>query len=129
MTATQNLPTELIFKEINIGKSKTVKYYKFVNGNISNTPFKELLRISENRFFAKSNPIYWLSNRGLTKWETKPYLTGLFPTSTERVYFGDHNHKESLLIFDLTKPNILKVKFYDGYYPNYKAIKELLKQS
>lgn len=129
MTATQSLPTELIFKEINIGKSTTVKYYEFVNGNISNTPVKKLLRISENRGFAKSDPDYWVSNRGLTKWEIKPCLTGLFPTSTERVYLGDHNHKESLLIFDLTKPNILKVKFYDGYYPSYRAIKELLKQS
>lgn len=128
MTATQNTPTELIFNEINIGKSKTVKYYEFVKGNISDTPLSELLRISDNRFFAKSNPVYWLSIRGSNKWESKPFLTGMFPTSSERLFFGDYNHKESLIIFDLTKPNILKVKFYKGYYPSYGAIKELLNQ-
>ncbi len=129
MTATQIKPAELIYKEINIGKSKSVRYYELVKGNISDTSLTELLRVSNNRFFAKSNPIYWLSIRGLTKWIDKPCLTGLFPTSTENQYFGDYNKKESLILFDAVEPHTLKIQFYKGYYPNYRTIKEFLKQS
>lgn len=125
MRATQNLPTELIYNEINIGKSKTVRYFELSKGNNTSTPLTILLRLSDNRMFAKSKPKYWLSTRDLKKWAT-PNLTGLFPTSTNSLYFGDHNRKESLLLFDLSNPHTLKVKFYKGYYPNYNTIQRLL---
>lgn len=123
-TATHQ-PTVLIFKEFNIGKSKTVRYYEIENGNISNTPLTKNLRLSNNRQFAKSNPKFWLSVRSPKKWVT-PNLTGLFPTSTNNLFFGDTNFKENLILFKFSESHTLKIVFYKGYYPTYKAIQELL---
>tara|TARA_B110000114_G_C14880421_1_gene312485 strand:- start:62 stop:457 length:396 start_codon:yes stop_codon:yes gene_type:complete len=129
MRATQHQPTVLIFKEFNIGSKQTVRYYELSEGNISNTPLTTKLRLSNNRKFAKSNPKFWLSVRSPKKWLT-PNLTGLFPTRSENLFFGDkgkENIKESLFLFKFSENNTLKIVFYKGYYPTYKAIKELLK--
>lgn len=126
MRATQPQPTELIFKESNIGKSKTVKYFELSEGNISNTPLTQNLRLSNNRKFAKSNPKFWLSIRSPKKWIT-PNLTGLFPTTSENLFFGDTNFKENLILFKFSESHTLKIVFYNGYYPDYKTIQTLLK--
>ena len=126
MKATQHQPTVLIFKEFNIGKSKTVRYYELSEGNISNTPLTSELRLSNNRKFAKSNPKFWLSVRGPKKWLT-PNLTGLFPTSANKLFFGDTNFKENLILFKFSENNTLEILFYKGYYPDYNTIIELLK--
>ena len=126
MTATQPQPTELIFKEFNIGKFKTTRNFELINGCITNTPLTEIIRISNNRMFAKSNPDYWLSERDSKKWMT-PNLTGLFPTAENEIYFGDTNKKENLILFKFSESHTLKIMFYRGYYPDYNALKQLLK--
>ena len=127
MKATQTQPKVLIFKEINIGKSKTVRYYELSEGNISNTPLTKDLRLADNRKFAKSNPKFWLSVRSPKKWIT-PNLTGMFPTKSEYLFFGDTNFKGNLILFKFINSHALKIVFYEGYYPVYNAIQELLKQ-
>ena len=114
------IPTIHTFKEINVGKSKTVQYFELLDTRNGESKLSKLLNISVGRGFSRTNnhPKYFVKERGSNKW-IKPALTGLFKTSFSTVYFGDKDKKNHLLIFQFnTEKSMLKVYYFENYYSN-----------
>lgn len=105
-----------IYKEINVGKFKTTRHYQLENQNRPLQHLSKLLNVSENRKFAKSNPVYWLKNHNGEKWNDRA-LTGMFPTKQKDIYYGDINKRQHLLLFRFTDSlDMLIVYYFENYY-------------
>jgi len=108
------IPIIHTYKEINVGKYKSVKHYELIDCTGS-TVLTNIINISLDRQFAKrSNPKYWLKTHNGKKWSLN--ITGLFETSVKNVLLGDLNKKQHLLIIQETE-NGLTVYVYVNYYP------------
>ena len=70
-------PVTYVFKEINVGKYKTVKRYKLNETDSKKPKLSKLIKISKDQKFAKSSPCYWLEVHDGKKF-IKPRVTGLF---------------------------------------------------
>lgn len=109
-------PTIYIYKEINVGKYSTTKHFELVNQNTDNNSLTNLIKISKDRGFAKSNPLYWLNTRINNKW-SKRNLTGLFKTSISNLFKGDIDKKKNLLLIKFSEgANSLTVYCFKDYY-------------
>lgn len=109
-------PVIHVYKEFNVGKCKTVKYYELIE--CSNTPiFTTQIHISLNQNCAQSTPDYWLKIREGKKWGR--YITGLFKTHFPSIYKGDTQRKKNLVIFKFShNENILTIECFKDYYTN-----------
>ena len=109
-------PVTHVYKEINVGKYKSVKHYELLECN--KTPiFTPLINISKNQNSAQSMPIYWLKIREGKKWGR--YITGLFKTHYPSIYKGDTKRKKHLVIFKYSRDeSILTIEFFTDYYSN-----------
>jgi len=115
-----NIPIPIIhtFKEINVGKSKTVQYFELIETRNGESKLSKLLNISVGRGFSRTynHPKFWVKERGSKKW-INPALTGLFETKFKRVYFGDKDKRNHLLIFQFNDDqSMLKVFYFENYY-------------
>jgi hypothetical protein len=109
-------PSIYIYKEINVGKFSTTKHFELVNENNDKDNLTNLIKISKDRGFAKSLPIYWLNTRTENKWN-KINLTGLFKTSITNLFKGDIDKKKNLLLFKFSEgANNLTVYCFKDYY-------------
>jgi hypothetical protein len=109
-------PSIYIYKEINVGKFSTTKHFELINQNIENNNLTNLIKISKDRGFAKSLPVYWLNTRTDNKWG-KRNLTGLFKTSKTNLYKGDIDKKKNLLLFKFSEgANSLTIYCFKDYY-------------
>jgi hypothetical protein len=116
-------PTIHTFKATNKGVYKGTIHYELVSGE----PFLESkkINISKDRQCAKSTPYYWLKIRESKKWSAN--ITGLFPTNGKYIFKGDHNKRESLILFKFSdNAETLTVFFYQNYFTG--DLIEVLKQ-
>ena len=113
------IPITHNYNEINIGKYKVVKHYQITDLFNNSSCLTEILNVSLNREFAKSNPAYWLKIRIGKKWHI---LTGLFPTINKNVFYGDkgtNNKKEDLIVIEFSdNQQTLIVYYFKNYYTN-----------
>ena len=109
-------PVIHVYKEVNVGKYKSVKHYELQECN--DTPiFSTLINISKNQNCAQSMPVYWLKIREGNKW-TK-YITGLFKTCYKSIFKGDTQRKKNLVIFKFSRDTrTLTIEFFKDYYIN-----------
>lgn len=117
--ATQiHTPIIHIYKEINIGKHRTVKHFELTKVNGGNQILSNKLNLSVNRNCALSMPDYWLKEHEGTKW-AKRWLTGLFKTSKHNLYHGDTQRKKNLLLFKFDESNNEFIVYYfKNFYTN-----------
>ncbi|WP_242133377.1 hypothetical protein [Aestuariivivens marinum] len=107
-------PITHVYKEINVGKYKSVKHYELIECNGTQV-FSKLINISKNQNCAQSTPIYWLRIREKNKWTN--YVTGLFKTCFPSIYKGDTQRKKNLVIFKFSRDeSSLIIDFFKGYY-------------
>ncbi|CAM4091972.1 hypothetical protein [Gillisia limnaea] len=121
--ATIPTPTVHSYIEINHGKFAEVKHYELKEVTNGNPILSNLINVSKNRNFARSNPDYWLKIREGKKW-INPALTGLFKTSTPLIYYGDHNDKKNLIIvrFSANAEEVIIYYFKDYYTRDLKPL-------
>ena len=107
-----------VFTEINAGKYRTVRHYEPKEGITNNGLFSDLINVSNNRAFAKSNPEFWVKCKKGKKWDYP--LTGLFKTEIDNVFKGDLYHKAHLLImhFSSDYTTVTAYLFPDFYTRN-----------
>lgn len=109
-------PTIHIFKEFNVGKTATTRYYKLEQTINGISLLTKEIKIENDRKFAKSKPVFWTSLRVNNKWQT-PRLTGLFKTPYKNIYIGDTEFKRNLLVFKFSvDAQSLKVYYFKDYY-------------
>jgi len=117
-TATINTkPIIHTYKEINKGKCKTVKYYEFKGVKNGLSEFNDIINISKDRQFAKSNPDYWIKQKEGKKLSKN--LTGLFKTKTALIFYGDilkQNSKHSLLFEFKNNAETLIIYYFKDFY-------------
>lgn len=107
-------PIIQVYKEVNIGKYKSVKHYELLETNFKPI-LSELLNISKDRNCALSTPEYWLKHRLNNKWST--CLTGLFKTPKNNVFKGDLQKRKHLVLFKYSQTdNTLTVFTFENYY-------------
>ncbi len=108
-------PYTYVYTETNIGKFKDVKHYEY--NALKESKLTNRINISKNRFFADSNPDYWLKVRLKSKWSN--CITGLFRTKYKNVFRGDENEKTHLIIFKFSdNASTLTIKYFENYYTN-----------
>tara|TARA_R110002096_G_scaffold421482_1_gene627216 strand:+ start:3724 stop:4119 length:396 start_codon:yes stop_codon:yes gene_type:complete len=114
-------PATYVFKEINVGKYKTVKRYELNEADSKKPKLSKLIKISKDQKFAKSSPCYWLEVHDGKKF-IKPRVTGLFKTGCNYIYFGDIDVKRvktHILLFKFSSnADTLTIKFFENYYTN-----------
>lgn len=101
------------FRATNKEKYKGTIHYELVTGN----PFLESnkINISKDRKCAKSSPPYWLKIREGNKWSN--CITGLFSTKEKNIFKGDHNKRESLILFKFSdNAETLTISFFQNFY-------------
>lgn len=114
--ATHPAPIIHDFTEITAKKFQTVKHYELQEVINGPTPLTHQINISKNRAYAKSNPDYWVKIKDGPNWSKKA-LTGLFPTSTPGIYYGDHEDKRHLLLFQFSKGAYrVRVFYFRNFY-------------
>jgi hypothetical protein len=110
-------PTIHIYTEINVGEFETVQHYNLFNVLNGWQIVPERIKIEKNRFFAKSNPKFWLKIKVGKKFVN---LTGLFFNAKHNIYFGDkgkNNTPEDLIIVKIDNDNErLTLYYFKGYY-------------
>lgn len=117
--ATQ-IPTPTIhsYTEINPGKYAEVKHYELKEVINGNPVLSNLINVSKDRKFARSNPDYWLKIKEGKKWKT-PALTGLFKTDFPYIYKGDSERKKHLIIAVFAKDaSQVNIYHFKEYYPS-----------
>lgn len=127
MTTKIPKPSIYVYKEINVGKYSTTKHFELINQSDDNENLTNLIKISKDRGFAKSLPVYWLTNRINNKWN-KSNLTGLFKTSYNHIFKGDIDKKKNLLIVKFSEGanKIIVYCFKDFYTTNLKEVLQLI---
>ncbi len=109
-------PVIYIYKEINVGKFKSVKHYELQGEPTKEIELTKLINISEDRQFAKSSPLYWLKIHDGKKW-VNPILTGLFKTELSSIFMGYVGKKEHLIVFGfIENSNTLITYYFKDYY-------------
>ena len=104
-----------IFKEINVGKYKSVKHYELIEVKNGSTQLSNLINISKDRNCAQSMPTYWLKIKQGKKWSR--CLTGLFKTGIVNTFKGDIQRKRHLIIFKFSDSgNTLTAYYFLNYY-------------
>jgi len=101
------------FKATNKGKYKGTIHYELVSGK----PFlnSNTINISKDRQCANSSPSYWLKIREGSKWSE--CITGLFQTKEKFVFRGDHNKRESLILFKFSgDATELTIFYFENYF-------------
>lgn len=107
-------PTIHVYKEINVGKFKTVKHYELSECH-GNPVLPSLINISKNQDCAKSMPDYWLRIREGNKWGK--YVTGLFKTPQRFTYWGDTDKKKNLVLFRFSDDtSTLIIGYFENFY-------------
>ena len=111
-----NVPHPIIhiYKEVNIGKYKTTKHFELSELKNGIPLLSERINLSKNRNFALSNPDYWLKIRQGNKWSRN--ITGLFKTNVRFVYWGDHDHRKNLIIFEFSDDAATLTAYYFQNY-------------
>ncbi|TXE18579.1 hypothetical protein ES692_05925 [Psychroserpens burtonensis] len=106
------------YKEINIGKYKSVKHFELVSCD-GKQVLTDLINLSTDRQFAKSSPVYWLKIHNGKKWSNA--VTGLFKVPDFRnVFFGDLRRKTDLVLAHYEiNPNGSEISLhvYPKHYP------------
>ena len=116
MTTATLHPVIHIYKEINVGKYKSVKHYELIESNYKPI-LSNQINISKDRNCAQSMPDYWLKLKDGNKW-TK-CITGLFKTSKSNIFKGDANRKKHLILFKFSdNANTLTIFYFEDYYTN-----------
>jgi hypothetical protein len=116
MTAITPKPSVYIYKEINVGKFSTTKHYELINQNNREDHLTNLIKVSKDRGFANSVPVYWLHTKTNNKWD-KISLTGLFSTSITNLFKGDTDKKKNLLHFKFSEgASSLTIYCFNNYY-------------
>ena len=111
-------PTIHVFKEFNVGKTASSRYYKLDKTINSISLLTKEIKIENDRKFAKSRPIFWAYLRVKNKWQT-PRLTGLFKTPYKNIYKGDTEFKKNLVLFKFSlDAQTLKVYYFKDYHTN-----------
>lgn len=109
------------YKEVNVGKFRTVRHFKLVEVE-GRQVLTDLINISQDRQFAKSQPDYWVKTHNGKKWLNP--ITGLFKTrATGNVFFGDLERKKHLIVVDMGNGQIggeIVVYVYPNWYPFHK---------
>ncbi len=116
--ATQHTPIPVthIYKEVIKRKYKSTKHFELVEVKSGKSQLSEIINLSKNRKFAKSNPDYWLKTRQDNKWSKKA-LTGLFKTNRRFVYKGDENHRQHLILFKFSDDaETLTIYYFKNYF-------------
>ena len=104
-----------IYKEVNRGKYKTTKHFELAELIDGTSLLSDKLNISKNRKYALSNPDYWLKIWQEKKWSKN--ITGLFKTNDRFVYWGDHNHRQNLIIFEFSDDaSTLTAYYFQNYF-------------
>ncbi len=111
------------YTEINPGKYAEVKHYELKEVTNGNPILSNLINVSKDRKFARSNPDYWLKIKEGKKWKT-PALTGLFKTEFPYIYKGDSEKKNNLIlaIFAKDASQVIIYYFKDFYTRDLKAL-------
>ncbi len=114
--ATIPTPTVHSYTEINPGKYAEVKHYELKEVTNGNPILSNLINVSKDRKFARSNPEYWLKIKEGKKWKT-PALTGLFKTDFPYIFKGDSQYKKNLIIAIFTKDaSQVNIYYFKDYY-------------
>ena len=109
------IPLIHVYKEVNIGKYKSVKHFELVTTQSDNPVLPNKINISKDRSFAKSSPQYWLKIWNGNKWSE--WITGLFKTDVRFTYWGDQNNRQNLLIFKFSNDaETLTVFCFQNYF-------------
>ena len=112
------IPIIHFYKEVFIGKYKTVKHFKLTN-TIGKQFLTDRINLGNDRQFAKSHPKYWLKTHDGSKW-TNP-VTGLFITGAgKNVLFGNLERKRHLLmvvIYSNERGSQIEAYIYLNWYP------------
>ena len=131
------VPVRHIYQADTSKQYKEVRHYIITNVVNDILQLYELLNVSKDRQFSKAKNIaYWLKgkNTDTRKW-SRP-ITGLKPTSTPNVYFGDIATKQNgrfipkdLLIFRFAKDaETLIIYVYRNFYTEQPtALQKLIK--
>ena len=115
MATTPPAPILYSFKEINPGKYHTVKHYELKEPKTPG-PLSKQINIAVNRNFAKSRPDYWVKTRKGKTW-SRNALTGLFKTPTPGIFYGDHDNKKHLLLFQFNRDaSRVHVLYFKNFY-------------
>lgn len=108
-------PITHVFKEVNKGKYRSTKHFELVEVKNGSTQLSELINLSKNRNFALSMPEYWLKIRQGKKWSR--FITGLFKTGNKFIFKGDHNKRQSLIIFSFSNDlETITIYYFKNYY-------------
>lgn len=104
-----------IYKEVNIGKYKSVKHFELSTTQNGNPILSNKINISKDRSYAKSSPQYWLKIWSGNKWSD--WITGLFKTNTRFVYWGDQSNRRNLLLFKFSNDvETVTVFYFQNYF-------------
>jgi len=136
--ATQT-PIRHLYEVQNPERYKEVKHYLIVQVTNGNNQLKEMLNISKDRQFSKAKNIdYWLKGKDTDQKKWSKAITGLKPTSTPMVYYGDIPVMKKgkfkpthLLLFYFTKDaEKLIIDVYSNFYTqNKETLQQLIKRS
>jgi len=103
-----------IYKEINVGKFKSVRHFELIECN-SKPKITGKINISLDRQYAqRSNPKYWLKTHNGNKWSNN--ITGLFQTGVTGVYLGDLNKRQHILFAKESEKGFI-VYVFPNFYP------------
>ena len=119
-----------IYKEINVGKFKTVKHYELQGEASKKTQLTKLINVSKDRQCANSSPLYWLKTHDGKKW-INPILTGLFRTKHSYLFSGYVGKKEHLILFKFSEnAGTLTAYYFKNYFTKdlSKIINQILNQ-
>ena len=115
--ATQTTPVIHNFKEVNVGKYKSVKHFELVSVNNGKSLLGSRINISKDQQFSKASPNYWLKKRAGNKWSG--CITGLFKTTYKNIYKGDIDNKKHLVVFKFSDDDsTVTIAIYQHYFSN-----------
>lgn len=131
-------PVRHTYQVMNPEQYKEVKHY-LISEVTEPRILNEMLNVSKDRQFSKAkNVSYWLKGRNTDQKKWSNPITGLKPTGTPFVYFGDIPKKEKgryipkdLLIFKFSENgNDLIIDVYSDFYTEDKeTLSQLIKRA
>lgn len=131
-------PIRHVYEVQNPERYKEVKHYLIVEVANGNRQLNEMVNISKDRKFSKAKDVdYWLKGKDTNQKKWSKAITGLKPTSTPMVYYGDIPVKQkgkikptNLLLFyfyENAKKLIIDV-YNDFYTQNKEELQQLIKK-
>ena len=118
-------PITYIFQEINKGKNKSIRYYKFSSHDGSTNNLGRQLGLHKNRKWSQYEYDYTLNIKESKNWNG--CLIDMVKTSTKYIFKGHLNKKKHLLLFRFsTNADIITVYYYENYFT--RNLAKLIKQ-